>query len=232
MLSEWLLDVPADFEENWLVVVAPVGRRSLIVSSGGTTRAFSRAGAEIRCFPSLLPGGCHRTNKHGRDYCILDCVFHEGSLSYYILDVMCWRGYPVYDSDLEFRTYWKQQKYQEASDIGVYSRINPLPFHDLDYHPCTKESLTSLLAGEPPYEVDGLLFIHKQCRYIIGRSPLANWLKPHMVTERLGVPVSPEFLARSPAVLPSRREREGRAEMDTGAEGEGGGIGSGGAEGR
>jgi len=30
-------------------------------------------------------------------YCILDCIYNEAKQTYYILDVMCWRGHPVYD---------------------------------------------------------------------------------------------------------------------------------------
>ncbi len=31
------------------------------------------------------------------DYTILDCIYSEVDRTYYILDVMCWRGHPVYD---------------------------------------------------------------------------------------------------------------------------------------
>lgn len=31
------------------------------------------------------------------DYTILDCVYSEMDRTFYILDVMCWRGHPVYD---------------------------------------------------------------------------------------------------------------------------------------
>lgn len=33
MLSEWLVDIPADFSTQWLLVVCPVGRRGLVVAS-------------------------------------------------------------------------------------------------------------------------------------------------------------------------------------------------------
>ncbi len=216
MLSEWLVEVPVDFEENWLAMIVPVGRRSLVVAARKTTCAYSRAGNMIKDFPSLLPGGSKRTHRLPRDYSILDCVFYEGTRTYYILDVMCWGGHPVYDSDLEFRTFWKEQKVKESAEISAYSRINPLPFQNLPYHSCTKENLARLLGEVPPYEVDGLLFIHKQCRYIIGRTPLAVWLKPHMIPDILGIPVSAEFLAKSPD-LGSRKEK-----MDTGAKSPGG----------
>lgn len=214
MLSEWLVDTPTDFEKDWLAVVVPIGRRSLIVSARKTTYAYSRSGGIINNFPSLLPGGSKHTHRLCRDYCILDCVFYESTQSYYILDVMCWGGHPVYDSDTEFRTFWKEQKCKEFSEISTYSRVNPLPFHNLLYHACTKESLAKILADTPPYQVDGVLFIHKECRYIIGRSPLVIWLKPHMIPDLLGVPVSAEFLAQSPTIGSS--SGKGREKMDTG----------------
>lgn len=215
MLSEWLVDKPLDFESDWLAVMAPIGRRSLIVSARGSTHAYSRAGALINRFPSLLPGGCQTSHRNNSDYCILDCVFDEGAQTYYILDVMCWRGNPVYDSDTEFRVFWKEQKFVEFSDeISTYSRTNPLPFRNLAFHECSRESLERLLAETPPFQVDGILFIHKQCRYIIGRSPLTLWLKPHMVPDLLEIPVSAEFLAQSPAIAPKRTKEK----MDTSGE--------------
>lgn len=208
MLSEWLVDVPPDFEENWFAVIVPLGRRSLVVSARKTTSAYSRAGALLNNFPSLLPGGSKQSHRLQRDYCILDCIFHEPSQSYYILDVMCWAGHPVYDSDVVFRIFWKEQKLKECGGASTYSRINPLPFLDLPYYPCTKASLSKILSQKPPFEVDGLLFIHKQCRYILGRTPLAVWLKPHMIKDILGVEVSPSFLALSPA-MESTKKRGG-----------------------
>lgn len=33
MLSEWLVDVPSDLEENWIMVLSPIGKRCLLVAS-------------------------------------------------------------------------------------------------------------------------------------------------------------------------------------------------------
>lgn len=224
MLSEWLVDVPSDFEENWLAVIVPLGRRSLVVSARKTTSAYSRAGSLLNNFPSLLPGGSKQSHRVHRDYCILDCIFHEPSQTYYILDVMCWAGHPVYDSDVVFRTFWKENKLKECEAASTYSRSNPLPFLDLPYHPCTKESLSKVLSERPPFEVDGLLFVHKQCRYILGRHPLATWLKPHMIKDVLGVDVSSSFLALSPA-MEATKERRHKMDVDVREErsGDGGG---------
>lgn len=210
MLSEWLVDVPKDFEENWMVAVVPIGRRSLVVSARKTTNVYSRMGNLVRNFPSLLPGGSKKSHFVQRDYCLLDCIFHEPSQSYYVLDVMCWAGHAVYDSDLEFRLFWKENKLKECEGATTYSRINPLPFINVPYYPCTKESLSQILSETPPFQVDGLLFVHKQCRYFLGRTPLASWLKPHMVKDILGVDVSQGFLDMSPAMASTKK----RVKMD------------------
>lgn len=33
MLSEWLEEIPFDFEKKWIMVVCPVGKRCLIIAS-------------------------------------------------------------------------------------------------------------------------------------------------------------------------------------------------------
>lgn len=46
MLSEWLVDVPSELDTDWLMVVCPVGKRSLIVAS--------KVGAALLFFASML----------------------------------------------------------------------------------------------------------------------------------------------------------------------------------
>ena len=43
MLSEWLIDVPSDLGQEWIVVVCPVGKRSLIVASQVSSRSHACA---------------------------------------------------------------------------------------------------------------------------------------------------------------------------------------------
>ena len=198
MLSEWLVDVPPDFAENWYMTVCPIGKRSLVISSKCTTTAYGRNGARINSFPSLLPGGCKRVWESSRDYCILDCIYHETLRTFFVADIMCWRAHPVYDTDRDFRVYWLTTKLEETQGLGEISRINPYIFKPLDSYSCTRDSLEQVLSKPWSQEVDGLLFFHRQCHYRSGSSPLAVWLKPHMVPDILGVPVSDEFLACSP----------------------------------
>jgi len=34
------------------------------------------------------------------DNSVLDCIYSEVDRTYYVLDVMCWASYPVYDSEV------------------------------------------------------------------------------------------------------------------------------------
>lgn len=38
------------------------------------------------------------------DYTILDCIYSEVKQTYYVLDVMCWRGHPFYDCQVRSGT--------------------------------------------------------------------------------------------------------------------------------
>uniref|UniRef100_A0A8D0BM25 Snurportin-1 n=1 Tax=Salvator merianae TaxID=96440 RepID=A0A8D0BM25_SALMN len=189
MLSEWLIDVPPDLSQEWLLVVCPTGKRSLVVASRGTTAAYTKSGFCVNRFPSLLPGGNRQTSATEKAYTILDCIYSESKQTYFILDVMCWRGHPVYDCQTDFRFYWLLSKMQEEIGLGEKSRLNPFQFVGLQHYSCTPESLCEVLATDFPFEVDGLLFYHKQAHYSPGSTPLVGWLRPYMVADILGIPV-------------------------------------------
>ncbi|XP_062440050.1 snurportin-1 [Rhea pennata] len=198
MLSEWLVDVPLDLEQEWIVVVCPIGRRALVVASKGSTAAYTKSGFCVNRFPSLLPGGNRHNSLSEKVYSILDCIYNEAKQTYYILDVMCWRGHPVYDCQTDFRFFWLLSKIQEEEGLGEKSRINPFKFVALQNFPCTSESLCKVLATDYPFEVDGLLFYHKQTHYTPGSTPLVGWLRPYMVPDILGLTVPVTSLTAKP----------------------------------
>ncbi|XP_033823791.1 snurportin-1 [Periophthalmus magnuspinnatus] len=193
MLSEWLVDVPSDLGCDWLLVVCPVGKRSLIVASKGSTAAYTKSGYCVSRFPSLLPGGNRHNSAMGKDYTILDCIYSEVDRTYYILDVMCWRGHPVYECPTEFRFYWLQSKVQETEGLSEIAKRNPFRFVSLQSTDCSLQSIHKSLAADYNFTVDGLLFYHKQTHYTPGSTPLVGWLRPYMVADILGieVPVGP-----------------------------------------
>ncbi|KAJ7326124.1 hypothetical protein OS493_027975 [Desmophyllum pertusum] len=174
MLSEWLVDVPDDLQQEWFMVVCPVGKRNLVIAANGFTAAYTKSGYRVNKFSSLLPGGSPKTLKPG-DHTILDCIFSELTNTFYVLDVMSWRGHPVYDSEYRFVS--------------------------LPYCSCDASAINQALCSATSIsEVDGLLFFHKRTHYTCGRTPLVGWLKPHMLPDILGVSVPDAFLAGSPPV--------------------------------
>ncbi|KAF1520186.1 Snurportin-1, partial [Eudyptes sclateri] len=198
MLSEWLVDVPLDLEQEWVVVVCPVGKRALVVASRGTTAAYTKSGFCVNRFPSLLPGGNRHNSTSEKVYCILDCIYNEAKQTYYILDVMCWRGHPVYDCQVLNLPLLPCPPFCHAVVSSNLLLLFQFKFVGLQNFPCSSDSLCKVLAMDFPFEVDGLLFYHKQTHYTPGSTPLVGWLRPYMVPEILGLAVPATVLTAKP----------------------------------
>lgn len=67
------------------VLARPAGKRCFVVSINGTTVSRLRNGSVLHHFPSALPNGARTRENSGssQSYSILDCIFHEVSLSLY-----------------------------------------------------------------------------------------------------------------------------------------------------
>ncbi|EEY67592.1 snurportin-like protein [Phytophthora infestans T30-4] len=169
MTPEWLIDAPKDLNgsgsllgEGWYVLPRPEGKRCLIVANGGNTIARIPSGSILKKFPSALPCGSHKTNKSSDGYCILDCIFQEQNGTFYVLDVMCWKGYLLYNCTTEFRLYWMRDKLSEGA-AGTVTPANPFRFL----------SIVSAYSTTYPFLKDELLFYMKAGHYEMGLSPLA-----------------------------------------------------------
>merc|ERR1719500_1875291 len=55
MMSEWLVEVPEDLVDKWLLILCPEGRRNLVIAANGSTKVFSKSGKMMKSFPSNLP---------------------------------------------------------------------------------------------------------------------------------------------------------------------------------
>ncbi|XP_022108126.1 snurportin-1-like isoform X2 [Acanthaster planci] len=152
MLSEWLVDVPTSLASDWLMVLCPEGKRNLIVAAKGKTSSYSKSGYRLSVFPSMLPGGCRKHKHNNTDYSLLDCIFQEATRTFYVLDIMCWRGHPVYDSDTEFRFYWLQTKLAEVPELAVQTSTNPYRFLALPSYPCNQSAIKDAMAKPAPFE--------------------------------------------------------------------------------
>ncbi|RNA37132.1 snurportin-1 [Brachionus plicatilis] len=103
MFSEWLIEVPNDLDQNWIMAVCPVGKRCLVVASEGITSVYNKVGKLITKHSSRLPGGYKESKT---DYTILDCVYNDPLRTYYILDCLCWKSHPIIDSEESHSVYY------------------------------------------------------------------------------------------------------------------------------
>lgn len=117
-------------------------------------------------------------------------------------------GHPFYDCQTDFRFYWMHSRLPEEEGLDEKTKLNPFKFVRLKNFPCTPESLCKVLSMEFPFEVDGLLFYHKQTHYSPGGTPLVGWLRPYMVLDVLGVAVPANPLTTKPEYAGQQQLRQ------------------------
>eukprot|EP00793_Prasinoderma_coloniale_P006325 PRCOL_00001155-RA len=189
MSPEWLLSVPFDLASAWIVSPRPEGRRMLLVAAGGTTIARTRVGKATLRHASALPGGRRGGGRAPADaFSILDCVFHEPTQTYFVLDCMCWKGYSLYDCAYEFRRWWLQQKLEEigAAILERDPQRNKYPIVATPMYAADSAGLAAARshafgANLPhPQGRDGILLVHREAHYELGQTELALlWKDAH-----------------------------------------------------
>ena len=123
----------------------PEGRRCLVISSQQLTISRHRNGSILHKFPSVLPNGSRASRAgSGDDFCILDCIFHESDSTYYVIDMMCWKGYALYDCSAEFRLFWVQSKLAECAS-GQGQEQQRYPFVPVPAYACTQGDMSAVL---------------------------------------------------------------------------------------
>jgi len=175
MLPEWMIDVPDSLCRDWYVFARPAGKRCFVVSSNGTTVSRLRNGSLLHRFPSALPSGARTKGNScsAQSYCILDCIFHELDQTYYVIDMVCWAGYSLYECTAEFRFFWLNSKLVESGACEPPSFYHKYRFSQVSVYNCDQEGLHTAYAGPVPYIKDGLLFYNKHAHYQTGNTPLA-----------------------------------------------------------
>ncbi|XVF08705.1 hypothetical protein REPUB_Repub07fG0026500 [Reevesia pubescens] len=174
MLPEWMIDVPDRLSQDWYVFARPAGKRCFVVSSNGTTVSRQRNGSILHHFPSALPAGAKTRDGSGsaQSYCILDCIFHELDQTYYVIDMVCWNGYSLYDCTAEFRFFWLNSKLEESGACNPPSYYHKFRFSAVPVYTCDQSGLYSAYNGVVPFVKDGLLFYNKHAHYQTGNTPL------------------------------------------------------------
>ncbi|XP_072961428.1 uncharacterized protein [Typha angustifolia] len=185
MLPEWMIDVPPHLDRDWYVFSRPAGKRCFVVSSNGTTVSRLRNGSILHHFPSLLPNGARTKDNSGpaHSYSILDCIFHEPDETYYVIDMVCWRGYSLYDCSAEFRFFWLNSKLTETGACNPPSAYHRYRFSIVPIYDCNPMGLHAAYSGAVPYAKDGLLFYNKHAHYQTGNTPLTLVWKDGMCSQ-------------------------------------------------
>jgi len=134
------------------------------------------------------------SSSFGNGYSILDCILQEEEIpdsnaggtfgltqstttrrsrilrTYWVIDLMCWKGYSLYDCNVTFRTYWLQTKMSEEVDDQTHqwTVFRPIPRYD-----CTPEGLQLAYTSSntSSCKTDGLLFMHRNGHYAPGPIP-------------------------------------------------------------
>ncbi|KAF7833978.1 snurportin-1 [Senna tora] len=175
MHPEWMIDIPDGLSQDWYVFARPSGKRCFVVSSNGTTISRLRNGSILHRFPSALPNGARKKDVSGsaQSYSILDCIFHELDQTYYVIDMVCWRGYSLYDCTAEFRFFWLNSKLAETGACDSPSHYHKYRFSLVPVYNCDHNGLYAAYTEAVPYAKDGLLFYNKHAHYQTGITPLA-----------------------------------------------------------
>jgi len=183
MLPEYMQDVPSDLFGNWFVVPCPATpQKCLVIASGGVTTSRLASGILLNKFSSNLPGGSRAQGGPKNSFTILDCIYHPDTQTYFVLDLMAWRGCLYYDCATDFRIFWMNSKLSEVTCHTV-STDNPFRFVPLPFYECDFDGLRAAVEGPFPVAREGLFFYNKQTQYTFGTTPLLCYLSIDVVPQ-------------------------------------------------
>lgn len=161
MIPEWMVDVPADLGSAWIVLPRPEGQRCIVTVSHGTAVVRNSSGGILEIFSSATLAWASDNGSH-KEY-ILDCIHHDGV--FFVMDILCWGGLALLDCTAEFRMFWKASNVEFNTPHSRFCLV--------EHYNATPEGLRMAYeGGSLPCQRDGMVFLHKQCSYHGGQSPL------------------------------------------------------------
>ncbi|XP_059156383.1 snurportin-1-like [Physella acuta] len=190
MQSLFMESPPEKFEEEWLFIVCPPGKRRVLVAANDITQSYNNAGAVDLKFKSCLPSGSELfTEVHKYDdITILDTVYSPEKKRFYVVDLLHWKHYPYYDTEAKFRFFCLPDKFSQLKEPSVVTENNEYPLELLPKLPYSRSNLETALKSTE-HKIEGLLFINKFSTYICKDSSNCLWLKLDQMEKILGIPV-------------------------------------------
>lgn len=177
MVPEWMIDVPHDLSQSWMVMPRPEGQRCLVTVSHGNVVVRHSSGAILDVFTAMSLAWAVDCGSQ-REY-VLDCI-HQDDM-FYIMDILCWGGLALLDCTAEFRMFWK------VSNVApvLHAARSETPrsndrFVLVQHYDATPEGIRMAYdAKDMSCQRDGMVFLHKLCCYHGGQSPLMlRWKDP------------------------------------------------------
>ncbi|KAK9887649.1 hypothetical protein WA026_023728 [Henosepilachna vigintioctopunctata] len=171
--SEWLTEIPEDFPDDWLVKFCPKGSRRLVLCKERTTKVFDKYGIFQWEFQSNIPGG----GGHPEFSCstpgltVLDCVYHNPTGTFFILDVIIWNGASLLNCDAEMRHYFIRSKYLENPEYFEEYDEDSFRFEVAYDYGADPSNISLHLSQYDTYcnvACEGVLFYHRESPYISG----------------------------------------------------------------
>jgi snurportin-1 len=111
----------------------PEGQRCLVIAQQHKTIARTRSGSIFQTFSSCLPGGSWAQGGSPDAFSVLDAIYSPATGTYYVLDIVAWNSYMLYDCSAEFRCFWMHMKICELSG----GQKEGLAFVPVPVFPCT-----------------------------------------------------------------------------------------------
>ena len=185
MCPEWMVIQPQFNADKWLVMPRPDGKRCIVSATAGLTTSRTKNGNVLHKWPSELPSGSRKTNGRSEEATLLDCVYDTSTRTYFVIDLMLWRGRLLYDTEASFRMWWLRSKFaEECPTIQNARGANKFSIAPATIFPCSRSGLAEAYSGTSvPYKRDGLLFFHKEGFYEPGVTPLVlHWKDPNCCT--------------------------------------------------
>ncbi|KAI6180848.1 S-methyl-5'-thioadenosine phosphorylase [Aphelenchoides besseyi] len=158
MYSEWLLERPENFEEQWLMVPAPKGKRGLLIFNKNYAEIYNKNGEQIERFKYPISS---------RSSITLDVLIDRKSKKVYIIDLVEADYCDGSGSDFECRRFMLQTVLESADLLS--KKCSDYSFELMPAIKCSNSAMEEFMTRETHgYTLDGLMFYHKQVGIIGG----------------------------------------------------------------
>ena len=184
MLYEPLQELPHDFLKGaWFIIPIKFNPiRCIVTSHKAITIVRNEEGIIIDKFPSLLPNGSRRApgGRGPNSFSILDCIFDTDRQTFYVLDMVCWKGQYYTDCPTSFRFYWIKDKLSDVGGIDMVSSSNYFKFEPFAYSIVDKATVNTIVSNVMCNIL--YLLIHSESFYQTGYNALACSTSPEILS--------------------------------------------------